>query len=116
MRENRNATAIAIDAEQDRALNAAVLHSAGTVLGRTGTWAAETAQKFGALLSALMGPAIFSAYAFAFWSLAGNLGWTDTFVFPRGPLSNWLIWLGFAILINLATTILRRHTQAEEAR
>ena len=58
-----------------------------------------------------MGPAVFSAYAFALWSLANNLGWTDTFVFAAGPLSNWLIWLGIAILVNLAASVLRRHTQ-----
>lgn len=60
-----------------------------------------------------MGPAVFSAYAFAFWSLAANLGWTDTFLFASGPLSNWLVWLGIAILINLAASVLRRHTEAD---
>jgi hypothetical protein len=80
-----------------------------------GVWASDTAQEFGALLAALMGPAVFCAYVFALWSLADNLGWTDTFVFQSGPLSNWLIWLGLAILINVAATILRRHTQPEEA-
>jgi hypothetical protein len=76
-------------------------------------WASDTAQQFGALLAALMGPAVFCSYVFALWSLADNLGWTDTFVFQNGPLSNWLIWLGLAILINVAATILRRHTQPE---
>jgi hypothetical protein len=79
-----------------------------------GTWATKTAQQFGTLLSALMGPAVFSAYVFAVWSLADNLGWTDTFVFHNGPLSNWLIWLTFAILVNTAASILRRHTEQEE--
>jgi hypothetical protein len=79
-----------------------------------GSWANDTAQQFGALLAALMGPAVFSSYMFAVWSLADNLGWTDTFVFHNGPLSNWLIWLSFAILINVATSILRRHTFPEE--
>jgi hypothetical protein len=82
-------------------------------LGRAGVWASDTAQEFGTLLSALMGPAVFSAYAFAAWSLAGNLGWTDTFVFPSGPLSNWLVWLAIAIVVNVASSILKRRTQAE---
>lgn len=81
-----------------------------------GAWATETAQQFGALLAALMGPAVFSSYMFALWSLADNLGRTDSFVFHNGPLSNWLIWLGFAILIHVATIILRRHTLPEEVR
>jgi hypothetical protein len=80
-----------------------------------GVWATDTAQQFGALLAALMGPAVFSSYVFAVWSLADNLGWTDTFVFHYGPLSNWLIWLGLAILVNVAATVLRRHTLPEEA-
>ncbi|MBV8808134.1 MAG: hypothetical protein JO033_05620 [Acidobacteriaceae bacterium] len=103
-------TAIAIHPERTEA----VLQSTTTVLSRAGVWAADTAQKFGALLSALMGPAIFSAYAFAVWSLAANLGWTDTFVFTAGPLSNWLVWLGIAILVNLAASVLKRHTALEQ--
>jgi hypothetical protein len=90
------------------------LQSSGNALGRAGAWAGETAQQFGALLSALMGPAVFSAYAFAAWSLASDLGWTDTFVFSAGPLSNWLVWLSIAILVNLASSILKRHTQLDK--
>ncbi|HSU58800.1 MAG TPA: hypothetical protein VLI55_05765 [Bryobacteraceae bacterium] len=104
-------SAIAIPAEPER--SATVLQSTTTVLSRTAAWAGDTAQEFGALLSVLMGPAVFSAYAFAFWSLAANLGWTDTFLFASGPLSNWLVWLGIAILINLAASVLRRHTEAD---
>lgn len=89
-----------------------VLQTTVAVLGRAGAWAGDTAQEFGALLSALMGPAVFSAYALAFWSLAANLGWTNTFFFSSGPLSNWLVWLGLALLVNLAASILKRHVQA----
>lgn len=112
MSETRS-TAIAVRTEPARAWMAATLESSVDVLGRAGSWAADTAQQFGALLAALMGPAVFSVYAFAFWSLCANLGWTDTFVFRTGPLSNWLVWMGFAILISLAASILRRHTRNE---
>jgi hypothetical protein len=61
-----------------------------------------------------MGPAVFSAYAFAVWSLAANLGWTDSFIFTTGALSNWLVWLSLAIAVNVAAGILRRHSQIEE--
>ncbi len=105
-------SAIAIRTEEQRA--ATILQSTTSgVLSRTAAWAGDTAQEFGAVVSALMGPAVFSAYAFAAWSLAANLGWTDTFLFASGPLSNWLVWLGIAILINLAASVLRRHTEAE---
>jgi hypothetical protein len=112
MPESRT-TAIALRTEPTRAWAAGALQATGTVLGRAGAWAGDTAQEFGTLLSALMGPAVFSAYAFAAWSLAGNLGWTDTFVFATGPLSNWLVWLAIAIVVNVASSILKRHTQGE---
>jgi hypothetical protein len=104
-------SAIAIQTEPRRA--ATVLQSTSTVLSRAAVWAGDTAQQFGALVSVLMGPAVFCAYAFAFWSLAANLGWTNSFIFSTGPLSNWLVWLGIAILTNLAAGVLLRHTQPD---
>lgn len=109
------ATAITVRVEPAKLWAAGLWQTIVTGIKSVGVWATDTAQQFGALVSALMGPAVFSSYAFALWSLADNLGWTDTFVFHNGPLSNWLIWLGFAILINVAASILRRHTQPEEA-
>ena len=106
-------TAIAVWAEPARAWTVSVLQAAGNTLSRGFVWAGDTAQEFGALLSTLMGPAVVSAYALALWSLAANLGWTDTFVFSSGPLSNWLVWFGIALLINVAAGILRRRTQSE---
>lgn len=113
MPESRT-SAVAIRTEPARAWAIGAFQTTTSALGNAGVWAGETAQKFGALLSALMGPAVFSAYAFAFWSLASNLGWTDTFVFSNGPLSNWLVWLGIAILVNVASSILKRHTLVED--
>ena len=113
MPESRT-SAIAIRTEPARTWAIGALQNTNNALGRAGVWASETAQKFGAVLSALMGPAVFSAYAFAFWSLAANLGWTDSFVFSTGPLSNWLVWLAIAILVHVASSILKRHTQYEE--
>jgi hypothetical protein len=106
--------AVAIRAENSRSWPPAVLQNSGLVLGRIGAWAGDTAQQFGALVSALMAPAVACAYAFAAWSLAGNLGWTDSFVVNAGPFSNWLVWLALAILVNAAASILRRHTAREE--
>jgi hypothetical protein len=107
-------TAVAVRTEPARAWVLSAAQTAGEVFGRTGAWAGETAQQFGSLLAALMGPAVFCVYAFAVWSLAGNLGWTDTFVFPSGPLSNWLIWVGIAILVSLAAGVLKRHAKSEK--
>lgn len=106
-------TAIAVRTEPLRAWTAEVWQSTADLAAPVGEWAAETAQKFGALVSALMGPAVFSAYTVAVWSLANSLGWTDTFLFASGPLSNWFLWLGLAILLHLAANILQRHTRAD---
>jgi len=107
-------TAIAIRTEPARTWSVTVLQATGASLGRVGVWAADTAQQFGSLVSVLMAPAVFSAYAFAGWSLSANLGWTDSFPYGAGPLSNWLIWLGMAVIVHLAAQVLKRHTQPEK--
>ncbi|MGH9581887.1 MAG: hypothetical protein ACRD4O_02990 [Bryobacteraceae bacterium] len=109
-------TVIAVRTEPVRAWTAGVWQGTADLIGPIGDWAAGTAQKFGTLLSALMGPAVFSAYSVAVWSLAADLGWTDTFMFSSGPLSNWFLWLGLAILLHMAANILQRHTVAEVAK
>ncbi len=113
MPESRT-TAIAVWTEPARAWTLSAFQVAGATLSHGITWAGDTAQRFGALVSALMGPAVVSVYALAVWSLASNLGWTDTFVFSTGPLSNWLVWLAIAILVHLAAGILTRRTQSEK--
>jgi hypothetical protein len=102
-------TAIAIRTETQRA--AGLLQAINAILARAGAWATGTAQEFGALVAALMGPAVLSGYALAAWSLASNFGWTGSFLFNSGPLSNWLVWLAIAILVNTAASILRRRTR-----
>lgn len=107
-------TVVALRAENSRSWPNVVLAGSGIVLERVGVWAADTAQQFGALVAALMGPAVLSVYAFVAWSLAANLGWTDTFVFKTGPLSNWMIWMGAAAMVTLASSILRKHSRTEQ--
>jgi len=107
-------TVVAIRTAIPRSWAAGVIQPVAAGLERIGVWASDTALQFGALVSALMAPAVLSAYAFAVWSLSADLGWTDSFVFKSGPLSNWLVWLSLALLVNLAASILRRHTRAEE--
>lgn len=82
--------------------------SAG-LLARAGTWATNTAQKLGGVVSALMGPAIVCVYVLAFWSLTADIGWTGTFMVSSGPLSNWMVWLGIAVVLHGAASILKRH-------
>jgi hypothetical protein len=113
MSETRT-SALAIRTEPARAWTANIIQAVSNTSIRGAGWAVDTAQHFGSLLSALMGPAVFSAYAFATWSLAANLGWTNTFPYATGPLSNWLIWAGIAIAVHEAAQVLRRHTGTDK--
>jgi hypothetical protein len=54
------------------------------------------------------GPTVLSAYVFAVWGLTANIGLTNSFPWTAGPLSNWLIWLGLALLLNLLAWNLHR--------
>jgi hypothetical protein len=110
MSEPQN-TAVAVQVEPQRTWSNEVLQTAGGVLARAGSLAIDTAQRFGSVVSALMGPAVFSAYALAAWSLSANMGWTGSFLYSSGPLSNWLVWLGIAILVHVASDVLKRRTR-----
>jgi hypothetical protein len=54
-------------------------------------------------LVALMitGPTLLSAYVFAVWCLTANMRLTNSFPWSAGPLSNWMIWLCLALLLNI---------------
>jgi uncharacterized protein YhjY with autotransporter beta-barrel domain len=106
-------TAVALVRAPARAWTAGIVQTTGTTFSRVGLWAADTAQQSASAVAVLLGPAVFSGYAFALWSLAANLGWTSTFPYTAGPLSNWLIWTGIAILLHIATQILRRQTKSD---
>ncbi|MBV9267546.1 MAG: hypothetical protein JO061_15365 [Acidobacteriaceae bacterium] len=106
-------TALVLQTQPARTWTIGIFQAAGAGLGRVGVWAVDTAQEFGSVLSVLMGPAVFLAYAFASWSLAANLGWTATFPYSAGPLSNWLVWVSIAVLVHIASDVLRRCTHPE---
>ena len=81
MAMERRSTVVAIAAENPRSgfagVLAGALQSFAVVTERAAEWAGETAQQFGALVSALMGPAVVSVYAIALWSLSASFGWTE---------------------------------------
>lgn len=111
------ATAVTIQQEPARATALSLVQATTLVVERASAatlgWAGDTAQQFGVLVAVLMGPAVFCAYAIALWALAGNLGWSDSFMFSAGPLSNWLIWLMLAVLVNSAASILKKHARTD---
>src|SRR6185312_9537508 len=90
------------------AWTAAFTQAAGSVFAKTGAWAVTTAQKSATVLAVLMGPAVLSIYAFAFWSLTSEMGWTDSFPFSSGPLSSWIIWIALAAAMHSAAVILSK--------
>ena len=46
-----------------------------------------------------------SIYAMAVWGLTSNLGLSNSFPWPTGPLSNWMVWLGLALVANLGALL-----------
>jgi hypothetical protein len=113
MSETRT-SALAIRIEPARIWTAGILQGTANFFVQCGTWAVEFSLRFATLLAAVMGPAVLAAYVFASWSLAANLGWTGSFPFAAGPLSNWLVWAGIAIAVHAAVAVLRRAVRAEK--
>jgi hypothetical protein len=107
------ATAVTIEREPVPVPAISFVQATLLAVSRVGTWAGDTAQQFAMLVAVLMGPAVFLGYAFAVWALAGNLGWTDTFLFTSGAFSNWLVWVSIAVLVNTAAAVLKKHTRVE---
>jgi hypothetical protein len=57
---------------------------------------------------AIAAPAVLVIYAIAAWGLTSDLGLTEAFPWTVGPLSNWMIWLGLALLSNLVLVVSTR--------
>jgi hypothetical protein len=106
--------ALAIRTEPARVWTIGVLQGSINFFVQSATWSVDVAQRFAVALAALMGPAVLAAYIFAAWSLASNLGWTASFPYSSGPLSNWLIWTGIAIAVHVAADVLQRHTRTDK--
>ena len=67
---------------------------------------AETSFLFHAAVLALMGARLgaLCLCAVAVWGLTSNLGLTMSLPWSNGPLSNWMVWLGLAIVLNVAAS------------
>lgn len=76
---------------------------------KVGRWANDTAMEFGALVSTLLAPAIVSAYLIALWSITSDMGITGQFMVSSGPFSNWIVWMGIAVALHGAASVLSRH-------
>lgn len=47
----------------------------------------------------------------AFWRLGNDLNWTKRFAISQGLFSHWQLWLALAVLLQVAATILQRHSR-----
>jgi hypothetical protein len=52
-----------------------------------------------------------SIYAMAVWCITSSLGLNNSFPWPTGPLSNWMVWLGLALAANLGAFLRRSDIQ-----
>jgi hypothetical protein len=59
----------------------------------------------------MAGPVVLAFYAFAVWCLAASIDLIHSFPWSSGPLSNWMIWLAVAVLLNLAASGFLRRSQ-----
>ena len=66
-------------------------------------------QRFALALGAIMTPAALMALALAVWRVAADLNWAKSFAISSGPFSHWQVWLGAAILLQLASRALNRY-------
>ena len=55
-------------------------------------------------------------YAVAVWSLTANLGISKSFPWSTGPLSNWLVWLGLALVANFGAVSRPSNSRPNESR
>jgi hypothetical protein len=62
-------------------------------------------------LSVLAGPAVFSIYVIALWSLTANLGLSASFPWSTGPLSNFVVWLALTLMCTAALIFAGRRTE-----
>jgi hypothetical protein len=89
----------------------ALLQSSVGLLTRLGEWATSTSHRFGGIVSALLSPVVVSVYVLAFWSLTADIGWTGAFMVSSGAFSNWMVWLGIAVVMHGAASILKRQSR-----
>ncbi len=59
--------------------------------------------------AALLWPAVFTAYALAFWRLAADLALTGNFGFSQGLFSHWQTWMALAFVLNVSAVVLNRY-------
>ncbi len=60
-------------------------------------------------VGALLAPATVTAGILAFWRIAADLNWLNTFAISSGLFSHWQVWMGAAALLHLCSRALNRY-------
>lgn len=68
------------------------------------------------LLASLAAPCALVAFTMAFWRIAADLHWTNTFLIANGMFSHWQTWLASAAILFLIITLLDRYGQGGHSR
>jgi len=60
-------------------------------------------------VAALLTPFGVISFFLAFWRVAADLNWANSFAIPSGLFSHWQVWLGGAALLQTCAHILNRY-------
>jgi hypothetical protein len=58
--------------------------------------------------AAALSPIAVLAGTLALWRLGADLSWMSNFPVQKGPFSQWLVWMGLAIVLRLAASKVER--------
>ena len=64
---------------------------------------------------ALLTPAAVVACVLAFWRIAADLNFTNSFAIASGLFSHWQVWLGAAVALQLCSRVLNRYGRGGDA-
>ena len=65
------------------------------------------------VMSALMTPLAFMAWALGGWRIAADLKWAGAFAITTGFFSHWQVWIAVAIAVQFAAFLLHRYGRGE---
>jgi len=61
------------------------------------------------VLAVLMPPSALAAGVLAFWRIAADLKWANSFAISSGIFSHWQVWLGAAVALQMCARALNRY-------
>jgi len=74
----------------------------------------QTSKRVAQLAAALLSPAALVALVLAWWRIAADLNWTNSFAITTGLFSHWHVWMGAAVLLQLCSRVLNRYGRVKE--